>query len=281
MPIMFHRLTLALLATSVLAPLGCSEQTSRKYEALQNVNRSLVQQLSDAERNRGEIEQTLVRRNQELNQARTDIDRLQGDYENLNGKWDTIAARNDTLARHLTALEVGTLPEDMETALAAIAASNPDHISFDPESGMLRFSSDLTFASGSDQLRPGSDNPLTAIAGIISSPTAIPLEVLIVGHTDDVPVTHSRQSHPSNLHLSVHRAIAVRNALVNSGVTPDHVRVAGDGEFHPLIANTSGGTAENRRVEIYLVPAPRGETLTEAVVEVDTTTQSAFDEPMK
>jgi hypothetical protein len=83
------------------------------------------------------------------------------------------------------------------------------------------------------------------------------------------------------LHLSVHRAIAVRNALVNSGVTPDHVRVAGDGEFHPLIANTSGGTAENRRVEIYLVPAPRGETLTEAVVEVDTTTQSAFDEPMK
>ena len=91
-------------------------------------------------------------------------------------------------------------------------------------------------------------------------PTAVPLEVLIVGHTDDVPVTHSRQSHPSNLHLSVHRAIAVRNALVNSGVTPDNVRVAGDGEFHPLVANTSGGTAENRRVEIYLVPAPRGET---------------------
>ena len=122
---MFHRLTLGLLATSLLASLGCGEQTSRKYEALQNVNRSLVQQLSDAERNRGEIEQTLVRRNQELGQARTDIDRLQGDYDNLSGKWDTLAARNDTLARHLTALEVGTLPEDMETALAAIAAFQP------------------------------------------------------------------------------------------------------------------------------------------------------------
>ncbi len=275
---MIRRLTLSLLAASVLGTAGCvPNETSRKYEALQNVNRSLVQQLSDAERSRAEIEQTLVRRNQELDQSKQEIDRLQGEYDGLSTKWDTLAKRNDTLARHLTALEIGELPEDMEVALAAIAASNPDQISFDPENGMLRFSSDLTFASGSDQLRTGTDNPLAAVASIISSPTAVPLEVLVVGHTDDIPVTHSKQAHPSNLHLSVHRAIAVRNALVKAGVNAEQVRVAGDGEFHPLIANTTGGTAENRRVEIFLVPAPR----TETVVEVDTTSQDAFDEPMK
>ena len=275
---MIRRLTLGLLTASVLGTVGCvPNETSRKYEALQNVNRSLVQQLSDAERNRAEIEQTLVRRDQELAQSKHEIDRLQGDYDGLSTKWDTLAERNDTLARHLTALEIGELPADMESALAAIAASNPDQISFDPSSGMLRFSSDLTFASGSDQLRPGSDAPLAAVAKIISSPTAVPLEVLVVGHTDDVPVTRSKNTHPSNLHLSVHRAIAVRNALVNAGVTAEQVRVAGDGQFHPLVANTDGGTSENRRVEIFLVPAPR----TEIVAEVDASSTDAFDEPMK
>ena len=275
---MIRFLTLSLLTASVLGTVGCvPNETSRKYEALQNVNRSLVQQLSDAERSRAEMEQTLVRRNQELDQSKSEIDRMTTEYDGLSTKWDTLAQRNDTLARHLTALEIGELPEDMEAALSAIAASNPDQISFDPNTGMLRFSSDLTFASGSDQLRAGSDNPLAAVAKIISSPTAVPLEVLVVGHTDDVPVTHSRQAHPSNLHLSVHRAIAVRNALVNAGVTAEQVRVAGDGQFHPLVVNTTGGTAENRRVEIYLVPAPR----TETIVEVDTTSQDAFNEPMK
>ncbi len=274
---MFHRLTLGLLTATMLTSVGCGEQSSRTYEAMQHVNRSLVQQLSDAERGRAEIEQTLVRRNQELDQSRQEIDRLQGEYDDLNSRWDMLAERNDTLARHLTALEIGQLPEDMETALAAIASSNPDHISFDPDSGMLRFSSDLTFASGSDQLRPGSDAPLDAIAQIIASPTSVPLEVLVVGHTDDIPVTHSRQAHPTNLHLSVHRAIAVRNALVKSGVDATQVRVAGDGEFHPLVTNATGGTAENRRVEIYLVPA----TQTETVVEVDTAGSDAYDEPMK
>ena len=90
-------------------------------------------------------------------------------------------------------------------------------------------------------------------------------------------MTHSRQAHPTNLHLSVHRAIAVRNALVKSGVDATQVRVAGDGEFHPLVTNATGGTAENRRVEIYLVPA----TQTETVVEVDTAGSDAYDEPMK
>ncbi|MBT4768870.1 MAG: OmpA family protein [Phycisphaerae bacterium] len=275
---MIRFLTLSLLTASVLGTVGCvPNETNRKYEALQNVNRSLVQQLSDAERSRAEMEQTLVRRNQELDQSKSEIDRITTDYDGLSTKWDTLAQRNDTLARHLTALEIGELPEDMEAALSAIAASNPDQISFDPNTGMLRFSSDLTFASGSDQLRAGSDTPLAAVAKIISSPTAVPLEVLVVGHTDDVPVTHSRQAHPSNLHLSVHRAIAVRNALVNAGVTAEQVRVAGDGQFHPLVVNTTGGTAENRRVEIYLVPAPR----TETIVEVDTTSQDAFNEPMK
>jgi chemotaxis protein MotB len=275
---MIRRLTLGLLTASMLGTVGCvPNETNRKYEALQNVNRSLVQQLSDAERSRAEIEQTLVRREQELAQSTQEINRLQGDYDGLSTKWDSLAERNDTLARHLTALELGDLPEDMEAALAAIAASNPDQVTFDPESGMLRFSSDMTFASGSDQLRTGSNGPLDAIAKIISSPTAVPLEVLVVGHTDDIPVTHSRQSHPSNLHLSVHRAIAVRNALVHAGVSAQQVRVAGDGQFHPLVANGKGGTAENRRVEIFLVPAPRSE----FVVEVDTTSQDAFDEPMK
>jgi chemotaxis protein MotB len=86
------------------------------------------------------------------------------------------------------------------------------------------------------------------------------MEVRIVGHTDDVPIgkPQTRELHPTNVHLSVHRSISVRSALVSAGVEPVRIQVAGYGEYRPVIENRPGGTPENRRVEVYLTPMPTG-----------------------
>jgi hypothetical protein len=60
--------------------------------------------------------------------------------------------------------------------------------------------------------------------------------------------------HPTNMHLSAHRAISVRDALVSDGVTANRMQVAGYGEFRPIVPNGANGAAQNRRVEIFLTP---------------------------
>jgi hypothetical protein len=56
------------------------------------------------------------------------------------------------------------------------------------------------------------------------------------------------------VHLSAHRSISVRDALVGDGVSANRFMVAGYGEFRPIAENTSKGNADNRRVEVFLVP---------------------------
>ena len=56
------------------------------------------------------------------------------------------------------------------------------------------------------------------------------------------------------MHLSAHRAISVRDALVGDGVSANRMQIAGYGEFRPIVPNGPNGAAANRRVEIYLTP---------------------------
>jgi type VI secretion system protein ImpK len=84
----------------------------------------------------------------------------------------------------------------------------------------------------------------------------LPGQVLISGHTDSQPIRTLR--FPSNWHLSVARALAVRETLGTAAkVAPDRMRSDGQADGSPVVSNaTPEGRARNRRVEITLyVPA--------------------------
>lgn len=154
----------------------------------------------------------------------------------------------------------GTLDPETDSALRELAAQHPDLIEYVPELGLLRFKSDVTFASGSDQVNASARSTLQQLASILNG-AARNYDVKVLGHTDSQPVVRARAQHPTNMHLSAHRAISVRNELVNMGVEPARFEVAGRGEFDPLVPNTaSGNTPRNRRVEVYLTK-PTGRAL--------------------
>lgn len=70
----------------------------------------------------------------------------------------------------------------------------------------------------------------------------------IIGHTD------SSGSYEANRALSVRRASAVRNYLVDSGISKSRITIQGLGESEPLDTNlTAEGRANNRRVEIIMI----------------------------
>jgi len=79
------------------------------------------------------------------------------------------------------------------------------------------------------------------------------INVLIEGHTDDVPYTGTTLI--DNWDLSVKRATAIVRILENKGVNPTQITAAGRSEFLPIDSNkTTEGKAKNRRIEIILAP---------------------------
>jgi OOP family OmpA-OmpF porin len=71
------------------------------------------------------------------------------------------------------------------------------------------------------------------------------LHVVIEGHTDSVG------SHGYNMKLSQRRADAVRDYMVQQGISASRIETAAYGETRPVASNdTAAGRAQNRRVDI-------------------------------
>ncbi|HPF41760.1 MAG TPA: OmpA family protein [Phycisphaerae bacterium] len=182
---------------------------------------------------------------------------LKAERDRLSTYSNRLQTEIDSLARQqigaIKVVEV-KLPAELDRQLKDFASRYPDSVEYDAERGAVRWKSDLTFAKGSDDVQPDAADSLRSFAQVVNSGAASGFEIIVVGHTDNLrigPVTG--REHPTNWHLSVHRAIAVMNVLAGAGVPQDRMGVMGYGEFRPRVDNTRGGAEENRRVEIYLV----------------------------
>ncbi|MFH2203952.1 MAG: OmpA family protein [Elusimicrobiota bacterium] len=113
----------------------------------------------------------------------------------------------------------------------------------------VRLRENLLFKTARSQLDPRAGGTLSVLAGVLKT---IPNEVVIEGHTDNIPVTRMRFR--SNWELSVARSYSVIERLIAEGVAPARLVAAGYGEFHPVAPNdSSGNRARNRRVEIVIL----------------------------
>lgn len=147
----------------------------------------------------------------------------------------------------------------VNAAIIKLVEQFPDVMMYDEENGIVRFKSDVTFDSGSAKLSSKASAVLEKFAGILNTNEASDLEVRVIGHTDNVRISKpaTMKDHPTNVHLSAHRAISVREALVKDGVSSNRFMVGGYGEYRPIAVNSKKGNEENRRVELYLVAMPK------------------------
>ncbi|HOX25970.1 MAG TPA: OmpA family protein [Candidatus Krumholzibacteria bacterium] len=104
----------------------------------------------------------------------------------------------------------------------------------------------VSFRTGSAQLTPESISVLTRMAGLLQQHPDVRIEVR--GHTDSMGTAEN------NRDLSQRRAMAVRDVLIQLGVSPSRVTAVGYGEDHPTDSNdTVEGRARNRRVELHRI----------------------------
>lgn len=81
-----------------------------------------------------------------------------------------------------------------------------------------------------------------------------PRNIIISGHTDDTPIVNADFS--TNWELSVMRAVRFMEiVLENPDLDPRDFSAKGFGEFEPVASNdTAEGRAQNRRVEVLILP---------------------------
>ncbi|MEE9165409.1 MAG: OmpA family protein, partial [Nitrospinota bacterium] len=82
-------------------------------------------------------------------------------------------------------------------------------------------------------------------------------QIIIKGHTDNVPIGKKiKEEFPSNWELSALRAINVVHYLHKKvGISPKTLSATGYSKFRPVATNdTPEGRAQNRRIEITLLP---------------------------
>lgn len=234
--------------------LGCVSQ--QQYDqAVENI-RALESMLAEAQEGQRSAQLTIDRQGQRLRAYEGQVGTLQGDLSNFQAEAQQMQGELEDLNQRFQGIRFSTIDPAASAALRSLAAARPDLVIYDDQQGMLRFASDLTFNSGSAVVQARAQSALSELARVLLR-DASAYDIRVVGHTDSQRPSNPNtlRNHPTNRHLSVHRAIAVSEVLQRSNVPADRIEVAGWGAQRPIVPNNpTGGTAQNRRVEIFVVP---------------------------
>ena len=142
---------------------------------------------------------------------------------------------------------VGNYMDQQEAELRRQTAGTGVDVYRQGDELVLRMPAGITFPVDRYDIQPQFQSTLDQVAQTLSSYDQTYIDVL--GHTD------STGSDAYNQTLSDRRAQSVADYLAGHGVTRARIGVRGFGESQPIASNdTDLGRAENRRVEIKVVP---------------------------
>lgn len=141
---------------------------------------------------------------------------------------------------------IGNKMDKQKAELEKINGAQVESIN-DGQAIKVTFESGILFATNSSTLNAASQSALTSFAtSLKNNPDT---DVQILGHTDNTG------SDAINNPLSEKRAQSVYNFLLSKGVAGTRMTSQGLGSSDPVAPNTTAtGRAENRRVEVFILP---------------------------
>ncbi len=116
----------------------------------------------------------------------------------------------------------------------------------------ISLSDKMLFRTGSAELSPRAREVLGKVALVLNDKPD--MEVLVEGHTDDVPIR--RDCFKDNWDLSASRATNIARVLqTDYKVDPARITAGARSEYVPLVANdTPENRSTNRRIRIVILP---------------------------
>jgi chemotaxis protein MotB len=219
------------------------EKLNGSVSSLRSEIQELTNQYEDLKKTSGltqaSLNETLRKKELELQKKETALQEKEKRLRELEG----ILKRQDSI---LSALH--------NTIKNALLGFNSDELSIKMKEGKIyvSMSDKLLFKSGKADVEPRGKEALKQLSDALNKNPEI--QVLIEGHTDNVPIKTS--VYRDNWDLSSARAISVVRILSEENkVKAERITASGKAEFSPVATNdTPEGRAKNRRTEIILVP---------------------------
>lgn len=227
-----------------------------------------TRQAADLQKSNADLQQTLDAKKGELSKK---VAELIKERDLLAVQISSQAARIDELGKQLSDAEAAKKAledaaaaelskvkqnyEDMTAGLKSEIAAGQIQITQLQGKLTLNMVDKILFDSGQAEVKSDGKAVLAKIGDALNK--IQDKDIRIEGHTDDKPIAGALQSkYPTNWELSTARATAVLRYLIDhAAVDPKRLVAAGYGEFRPKASNdTPEGRAQNRRIEIILVP---------------------------
>lgn len=271
--------TASLLA---LLPLLAGCVTTGKFKAQQAETQAqkqrgdaLDQQLAAAKKNADDLSAQLKAKADELTALQTTNKDLQESLDanktQLSKKVSELIKERDELQKRLTDAQAQAAQlqaakdaelekvrksyEDMTSGLKNEIAAGQVEITQLKGKLTVNMVDQILFDSGSADVKGAGQKVLDKVGDALNK--IADKDIRIEGHTDNKPIAGAlTQKFPTNWELSTARATAVARYLIDHAkVDPKRLAAAGYGEFKPKASNdTPEGRAQNRRIEIALVP---------------------------
>jgi chemotaxis protein MotB len=200
---------------------AAQEELQKKEDTLNKTSRALT----DKEQYLNELSGQLKERENKINELQSVLDR----------KDSAVAALKNTVNNALLGFK--------DSGLTVSVKNGKVYVSLEER---------LLFQTGSTEVDKKGEEALKQLAKVLEKNPDI--NVLVEGHTDNVPITGGPIK--DNWDLSVMRATAVVRILSsNKKVAPSQLTAAGRSEYFPIDkSNTVDARKKNRRTEIILTP---------------------------
>ncbi|MCA8830047.1 OmpA/MotB family protein [Hymenobacter pini] len=242
---------------------GCVSQ--KKYTALQNqfteasrsrdqlqAEKSALEQ--EKARNEEALRTSLLSKNQQVNQLNANLSGVQQENSQLSADLRSKEQRIAEMQRILDQKDaaVKALRQKVGDALLGF---NAQDLQVNVRNGKVyvSLSEQLLFKSGSTKVDPKGQEALTKLAAALKGNQDV--NVLVEGHTDNVPIAKGTAGMRDNWDLSVLRATEITRILTQAGLPASQVTPSGRAQYVPVATNDSpANKALNRRTEIILTP---------------------------
>ncbi len=177
--------------------------------------------------------------------------------DNINSSQQINNNRDELLRLQKVVYAQDSILREVKSAIdVALSGYSSDEVDVDMKDGKLYITmrNKLLFASGSAQIQSKGLNAIKTLANVLKANPN--LDIIIEGHTDNVPFNPKSKVYNDNWDLSTARAVEVTRALIDKyDIRPERITAAGRSMFYPVAPNTTvEGRAKNRRIEVILTP---------------------------
>ena len=199
-----------------------------------------------------ELNKTIKKLNNQLSEIGQALSLSVDDSETKNTEIENLKVKLDEALKE----KIGELSEYRSEFFGKLKGILKDQKEINIVGDRFVLQSEILFKSGSAEIGVKGKERLSEISNLLKSitkkiPNKINWIIQVEGHTDNVPI--STNEFPSNWELSVSRAIAVARIMIENGIDPYRINVAGYGEFRPLVDNQNEENRNrNRRIELKL-----------------------------